>query len=114
MRVRIRPEAADEIATICGGISAVSPRAARAWTARLARRLRILRTYPLAGRVVPEFGELALRELILGDFRIWYRVTSDRVEILHVWSARRGTLPDRVEETGVTYRVESYALGAFA
>jgi len=51
----------------------------------------------------PSFGIQDLRELLEGSHRIWYRVYSDRVRIVSIWDARRGELPDRVEESAAPY-----------
>jgi toxin ParE1/3/4 len=45
----------------------------------------LLETYPLAGRIVPEFNREHIRELISGNYRIVYRVVSDiRIDVLTV------------------------------
>ena len=45
------------------------------------------------GRVVPEFGVPAIRELIFKPYRIVYRVNHERrlVEVARYWHAARGT-----------------------
>lgn len=45
-----------------------------------------LETMPLCGRIVPEFEDYGLREVIYGNYRIVYRITEgkDNVEILAV------------------------------
>lgn len=40
-----------------------------------------LATFAERGRVVPEIGELTLRELFVFDYRLLYRVREDRVVI---------------------------------
>jgi len=54
-----------------------------------------LADFPESGRIVPEFGDTAIREIILKPLRIIYRVdTGTRVvEIVRVWHAARG-IPD--------------------
>lgn len=47
-------------------------------------RVDALETYPRLGRVMPEYGVPALRELIEGDHRIIYEVFPDRVEIVTI------------------------------
>jgi addiction module RelE/StbE family toxin len=50
----------------------------------------LLKIHPKAGRIVPEFNEPNLRELIRGSYRIVYRiVTKDRVDILTVHHSSR-------------------------
>lgn len=44
---------------------------------------------------VPEIGDDALRELIVGDYRVMYEVVGDVVEVLVVRDARRRFPYDR-------------------
>lgn len=50
--------------------------------------------FPQRGRVVPEFDDDAIRELIVGAYRIVYRInrTDRSVEVIRFWHAARGTL----------------------
>ena len=60
---------------------------------RTLRRIRdsigILAEQPEMGRVVPEFGQGSLRELIRPRFRIVYRRESEGVAIVRVWRSER-------------------------
>ena len=52
---------------------------------RIRERARLLNTQPLLGRIVPEMKNESVRELILGNYRIIYRIISDeRIDILTV------------------------------
>jgi len=61
----------------------------------LLRAVERLASFPRSGRIVPEFGDPTIREVIRKPFRIVYRVDSGKhaVEIVRVWHAARGT-PD--------------------
>ena len=48
-----------------------------------------LEDHPLSGRVVPEVGDDAIRELIRGNYRIVYRLKQDVVEIVTVFHGAR-------------------------
>ena len=48
--------------------------------------------FPEAGRVVPEFAQPSLRELIVRPYRLVYRVRGDAIEIVTVFHAAR-TVP---------------------
>ena len=48
-----------------------------------------LARYPELGRVVPEFGHASLRELIVREHRMIYRVDGDEVTILFVMHGSR-------------------------
>lgn len=45
--------------------------------------------FPDRGRIVPEFGQPHLRELINPPFRIVYRRDPDRVRVVRVWRSER-------------------------
>ena len=52
---------------------------------RIRERAKLLRKQPLLGRVVPETKNESIRELILGSYRIIYRIISvERIDILTV------------------------------
>ena len=48
-----------------------------------------LQNHPRSGRVVPELGDEAIREVIQGNYRIVYRVRHDLVEIVTVFHGAR-------------------------
>jgi len=54
---------------------------------------RSLAQFPMRGRVVPEFGDESIRELIARSYRIVYRLRDDKqlIEIVRFWHAGRGT-----------------------
>jgi plasmid stabilization system protein ParE len=63
-------------------------------------RIEALRDHPETGRIVPEFGQPFLRELIHPPFRIVYRRDPKHVRIVRVWrSERLLLLPDEDEQT---------------
>ena len=63
--------------------------------AEIMDRVQNLADHPDLGRVVPEFGQRFLRELVHPQFRIVYRRDSDAVRIVRVWRGeRRLRLPD--------------------
>ena len=49
--------------------------------------------FPEPGSVVPEFGDPTIRQLILGNYRIIYRLRkmSHRLSIIRFWHSARGT-----------------------
>ena len=53
------------------------------------QRVRALADHPDMGRVVPEFDQPFLRELIQPPFRIVYRRDPQRVRIVRVWRSER-------------------------
>jgi plasmid stabilization system protein ParE len=48
-----------------------------------------LAEFPEGGRVVPEFDQPWLRELVRPPFRVVYRVDSERVRVVRIWRSER-------------------------
>ena len=57
--------------------------------AEIFERVEALRDHPDIGRVVPEFDQQGLRELIHPPFRIVYRREPKQVRIVRVWRSER-------------------------
>lgn len=55
-----------------------------------------LEAFPNIGRIVPELGDPAVREIILGNYRIIYRVKPEFAEILTVYHGARLLDPTRL------------------
>jgi addiction module RelE/StbE family toxin len=78
-----------------------NPSAARAVLARIRERVAKAVNSPLTGRVVPEFANPEIREFIVGNYRIVYRVgkaTKHRIVVLTVFEGHR-LFPSDVGET---------------
>jgi toxin ParE1/3/4 len=45
--------------------------------------------FPESGRVVPEFDQPWLRELVRPPFRVVYRVDRERVRVVRIWRSER-------------------------
>jgi len=76
-------------------IKADDPAAAQRFGKEIKEKVARLTRFPNSGRIVPEFPTSGLREVIVGNYRIIYRVVSkkSRVEILTVHHGAR-----RIEE----------------
>ncbi|OHD69176.1 MAG: hypothetical protein A2W19_06205 [Spirochaetes bacterium RBG_16_49_21] len=67
-------------------ISKDSPIYALRFINSIIKHIKILETQPYSGRIVPEFENISLRELIYKNYRIIYRIINDNgVEILLVF-----------------------------
>jgi len=55
-----------------------------------------LANFPNSGRVVPEIKDPGVREILLGSYRIVYRVKGDLVELLTVYHGARLLDPSRL------------------
>ncbi len=52
-------------------------------------QIEVLADHPDSGRMVPEFGQPFLRELIRPPFRIVYRRDQEAVRVVRVWRSER-------------------------
>lgn len=89
MKVRWTDAAARRIEAIHGFVAMDDPAAARRLATELVALGESLRTMPHRGRRVPELPDPAIRELILRNYRLVYRVQRSAVEILTVFEAHR-------------------------
>jgi len=54
------------------------------------QRVQPIKDNPFIGRVVPEFNEKLIREIVVGNYRIIYRIKSDiQVDVLRIYHAAR-------------------------
>jgi plasmid stabilization system protein ParE len=58
------------------------PHTSLAWLDGLVQRVDLLRELPEQGRVVPEWGDRTLREVLHEPYRVIYDVFDDRLEII--------------------------------
>lgn len=86
-------QAVEDVEALRSYIARDSPFYAALVAERILESVERLREFPRSGRVVPEMGLEAYRELILGAYRIVYRLAGDRADILTVVHAAR-LLPD--------------------
>ncbi|MGL4599185.1 MAG: type II toxin-antitoxin system RelE/ParE family toxin [Bacteroidia bacterium] len=61
-----------------------SPFYATRWINYLIESVEVLEEFPLSGRIVPEKNTKTIRELIIGNYRIFYKVTTKRIYILRI------------------------------
>ena len=89
------PSAKFDLKDIATFIAEDSATAAERVIGRLFQAVERIADFPESGRIVPEFGDPVIREVILKPWRIVYRVDAGRriVEIARVWHAARG-IPD--------------------
>jgi toxin ParE1/3/4 len=85
MKVRFTPSARSQFLAGLEYIRADNPLAAQALLAKVTKSLRRLTSSPQSGRRIPEFPELAHREVIVAPYRFFYRVEKAAVWIVAVW-----------------------------
>ena len=62
---------------------------AKKWIKKLRARTRKITDAPMSGRVVPEFENNNIREVLLGNYRIVYLVQNETVLIITVFEGHK-------------------------
>ena len=94
--VRWTAQAADDLEAIADFIKQDSPHYATLFVMNVLRAAERLGSFPKSGRMVPEANDPAIREIILGNYRIVYRVKQELVDILTVYHGARLLDPDQL------------------
>ena len=81
-QVRWTPQAADDLEAICLFIARDAPQLAAVFADRVARTTDRLASYPRLERVAPELGIENIREIIVGSYRVIYRIRQDEVQLV--------------------------------
>jgi toxin ParE1/3/4 len=91
-RVTLSPSAESDLENIVSYIAQHNQEAAIRVGDALVSRAELLAQFPQMGRVVPEFSQLDLREVIYRSYRIIYRtnVATQMIEVVRFWHAARG------------------------
>lgn len=89
MKVVWTEQALERLQEIEDFISQDSPDRAARFVAKLLERGDSLTPFPAVGRQVPELGSYVIREILEGNYRIVYRLTQERIEILTVFEGHR-------------------------
>ena len=90
--------ARDDLKRIQRYIAHDKAEAAKRWVQRLRGRARDAARAPESGRVVPEFNDTDIREVIVGNYRLVYRVERGEVIVLTVFEGHK-ILSIRREDT---------------
>jgi toxin ParE1/3/4 len=86
----------DDLEIIHDFISRESPKFAQKTIESLFERVRLLIKFPKMGRYVPEYQRKVIRELIEGNYRIFYKVVRANIYIIRVHHSSRKTGRRRV------------------
>ena len=90
VRINWTFQARDDLRNIADYISNDSKRYARLQVVRLKNKTHLLKSHIRIGRIVPEINIENIRELIEGNYRIIYKIVSEkRIDILTVHHSAR-------------------------
>ena len=81
--------ARQDLKDIVDYIAVTNPLAAQEWLADVLERAGKLNQYPEMGRAIPETANVRYRELMMGDYRIFYEVTIREIRIFGILHSRR-------------------------
>jgi toxin ParE1/3/4 len=85
VKVRFTPSARIQFLSALAYVRRDDPAAALRLRQRAETILRRLEEFPQSGRVVPEFPDLAYREVIVQPYRFFYRIKGEIIWIVAVW-----------------------------
>ena len=87
------PAARDDLHDIVVFIGRDNPERAMSFGYELISKTDKLQAFPGMGRIVPEYRNQNIREIIIRPYRIVYRINRERklCEIARVWQSSRGT-----------------------
>lgn len=83
------PRAIDDVDAIAAYIAEDSESYAASVVRTILEKTRRLSGFPFIGRVVPEFGDDAIREVFAYSYRIVYRIGTDEITIAAVIHGKR-------------------------
>jgi plasmid stabilization system protein ParE len=92
-QIALSPAAHRDLRDIVRYISLDSPERAVAFGQFLLGSIKRLADFPELGRIVPEFDDPELREIVVRSWRIIYRLNHEdcRIDIARFWHGARGT-----------------------
>jgi toxin ParE1/3/4 len=96
--VRWTDQAVEDLRSIRVFIERDSPRYGRLVAERLYEATSQIGLFPYSGRMVPELGREEVRELIVGDYHIVYRVDGEVALLLTIYRSSRLLPRDLFEE----------------
>lgn len=91
-QLALTPSARADLRDIVRYISLDAPGRAIDFGQFLVSQARRLADHPEMGRVVPEFADPALREIVVRPYRVIYRIDAreERIDVVRFWHAARG------------------------
>ena len=91
-QVVLSPSARSDLRDIVRYISFDAPDRALEFGQFLISRTKLLAQSPELGRIVPEFADPFIREIIVRSYRVVYRLDDSKhfVEVIRFWHAARG------------------------
>ena len=87
--IRWTLQASQDLDSIVEFIAKDSPQYARLLAVDIFQAVERIAEFPESGRIVPELGDPVVREIILGNYRLVYRLQEKHIELLTVYHGAR-------------------------
>jgi len=84
MKIIWSPLAQHKLNEIVDYIAQDKPEAALTWVETVLDKVENLSSLPNSGRVVPELGNEQYKELIIGNYRVIYKIARKQIQILTI------------------------------
>ena len=84
MKIILSPRSKNQLAEFAEYIANDKPNAAQKWLEKIFSEVEKLENFPMSGRKVPELMQDNYRELLIGNYRIIYKLEKDKIFILSV------------------------------
>jgi len=97
-KIKWTPQSLDDVDAIASLIARDSGYYAQMFTIKVFETVEHLKLFPECGRIVPELNRREIREVILGNYRIIYRLKEELVEILTVYHSARLLDINKIED----------------
>jgi toxin ParE1/3/4 len=88
-RVVWSPRAVQDLESIAEFIAADSPAYARVVVRNIVHKAKALSRFPRIGRMVPEFGDQEIREIVVYSYRVIYRIQTEELVIAAIVHGKR-------------------------
>ncbi len=98
MKIVWSKEALQQLIEIERFIAKDSPERAVLFVDRLIERAEKIKTFPFKGRIVPDFSTNEIREVFEKVYRIVYRISKNKLEILTVFEGCRLLTPSDIKK----------------
>lgn len=92
MKIVWSPKSVQDLNRIIDFIGRDKKVAALRWARRVHQKVSRLQRFPKSGRVVHEIGREEVREILIGDYRTIYKITS-QISILTIFHGAKEDLP---------------------
>ena len=83
------PQSIHDLESIKSFVASDSPHYAGLVVQRLVAAVDRLMMFPNSGRIVPEFGDSAMREILWRNYRLVYRLVGENVDVVTVFHGDR-------------------------